>query len=155
MYEPLVNSTHQMDLEELTNSAMKVHSSMSNQRNKYYILWLLTGLVWGIVTQLAMIGTILLTIKYKVSTNRWFEEMIVLMFTLLNLGGPFAVSHIYLHMSTTNTMLNSDKMEPKERSQTMNSFVLFSLIGSSVSCHRCLKDWIITDFQITSNTISS
>lgn len=101
-------------------------------KRRFRVIWFLTGLVWGFICQLAMIGVILLSTKYNdVASNLWFECQVVFLFTSLNAGGPFAVRSAL--QQTVGSIPEATHANISNVVFIQKSLVWFSLLGSNVS----------------------
>ena len=104
-----------------------------------YMLCLLLGFAWGLICQLAMVGTISLSSKFEISYTLWFKGIVVFFCSVVNTGGPLVVRSLILYY-----VPNIDTEVGKETEESMKSYnssilVLFSPLGSNVSCESFVK----------------
>lgn len=111
------------------------------QTKPNYLLWFTGGCIWGLTCQLAMAGTILLSMQYEIGSNILFGGFVCILFTTMNISGPFVVSFLILQLTSRTQANLEDSMhfmmieEDTSESKT-SSFILFSLLGSNVSSNK-------------------
>lgn len=122
------DQAHSNNLELVVPLSMNSHMS-------YRMTWFVIGALWGVNSQLAMIGTILLCKGYDASFELlWFRAILVVLFTALNVSGPFAVRFILIRLMTSDGERGEDEnAEIVGRLITTKSFISCTLMGSNVS----------------------
>ncbi len=66
-------------------------SKVARSSCKYYAMWFIVGAIWGLLSQLAMVGFTMLSLRYEVGLSLWFERSIVIAFSVVTMGVPFAL----------------------------------------------------------------
>lgn len=114
----------------------RANTSSNQHRFGQYPAWFFLGCLWGIVSQLAMIGFTVLVMKYEVGLNVWLGRFIVTVFSIINIGVPFFIwSLLYqipiIAVMKDETYYLNNVLDAFDQLSRM--FVIFFLLGSMVS----------------------
>ena len=129
-----------MSLSHIFNSDnLDTAKSIMKKTWKQYMLCLMLGCAWGLICQLAMVGTISLSSTFKVSSPLWFEGTIVFFCTIVTTGGPIVIRSLILHFASKVDTEVGRENEESMKVDNSSILLLFSLLGSNVSCESFVK----------------